>query len=616
MTGICGWYGGDEGDPQSVINAMRGRVTWGGVPAHQTLCGADFGLAATGPDGTIGAFELDAIKIAVHGHIHWKNAETITLAPEEFCRRFVASYREQGAAALASIGGDFALALIDTERGETLLAIDRAGIRNLVYRVERGVLVFGASLDALAAHPAVTRRVDPQAIYNYVYFHMVPGPQTIFQGWQRLPAGHYVLARSSDIALRRYWEMRFYEDRPSTMSDLRHEFHWALRAGVDAFSSDRNCGTFLSGGTDSSTVTGMLARRRHTPVKTFSIGFEAAGYDEMKYARIAAQRFRTEHHEYYVTPADVVAALPRIAAEYDQPFGNASAVPTYYCAKLAHSSGITCMLAGDGGDELFGGNARYATQHQLALYEQVPATVRKRLIEPLLLRTTAGKLPLLRKGRRYVEQALLPMPARYETYNLLEQLGPENVFDGEFLAAMDRAEPLARLAAVHDTAQARSLINRMLAIDLKFTLADNDLPKVTRMCDLAGVDVAFPLLHESVVSFSAMLRPDLKLRGTKLRYFFKKALRRFLPNEIIAKRKHGFGLPAGVWLASYDPLRALAADALAGLGNRGIFKRRFLEDLLGERLRAHPPYYGTMIWVLMMLELWFRQHAETRQPRS
>jgi asparagine synthase (glutamine-hydrolysing) len=610
MTGICGWYGGAEGDPLSVINAMRGRVTWGGAPAHQTLCGAGFGLAATGPDGTIGVFELDAIKIAVHGHVHWKNDETLALAPKEVCRRFVASYREDGPAALDSIGGDFALALVDTERNEVLLAIDRAGIRNLVYRVERGVLVFAASLDALVAHPVVTRRIDPQAIYNYVYFHMVPGPETIFQGCQRVPAGHYVLARAGDIALRRYWEMRFLEDRPSTMSDLEREFHWALRAGVGAFSSGQNCGTFLSGGTDSSTVTGILSELRGGRVKTFSIGFEEAGYDEMEYARIAARRFNTEHHEYYVTPADVVAALPRIAAEYDQPFGNASAVPTYYCAKLAQSAGVARMLAGDGGDELFGGNARYAKQYQLALYEQVPTAVRTGLIEPLLLGTNvAGKLPVLRKGRRYVEQARLPMPARYETYNLLELLGPENVFDGAFLASVDRAQPLARLAAVHDAAQAHSLINRMLAMDLKFTLADNDLPKVTRTCDLAGVDVAFPLLHESVVSFSAMLRPDLKLRGTKLRYFFKEALRKFLPHEILAKEKHGFGLPAGVWLASHDPLRALASDALTTLSRRGVFRPEFLEELLNKRVHAHAGYYGTMVWVLTMLELWFQKHT-------
>lgn len=615
MTGICGWFGPWEGESDALIGAMRGRMTWGGAPAHRALSGSDFGLAATGPADTIGVFELDTIKIAVHGHFHWNDGDSRALAPEEFCRRVVAAYREEGPDALSRIGGDFALALIDPERQQALFAIDRTGIRNLVYRLERGVLVFAANLDALGAHPLVAQRVDPQALYNYVYFHMVPGPDTIFEGSRRLLPGHYVLARGGDVAVKPYWEMRFIEDRRPSLQALEHEFRSALRTGVSAFSSDRTCGTFLSGGTDSSTVTGMLSQVHSIPVKTFSIGFEAAGYDEMEYARIAARHFGTEHHEYYVTPADVVQALPLIAAEYDQPFGNASAVPTYYCAKLAKSAGVACLLAGDGGDELFGGNARYAKQYQLSLYGRVPASVRERLIEPVLLGSATGKLPLVRKGRRYVEQARLPLPARYESYNLLEQLGSENVFDPEFLAAVDRGQPAARIAAVHDAAHARSLINRMLAIDLKFTLADNDLPKVTRVCDLAGVDVAFPLLHESVVSFSAMLAPDLKLRGTRLRYFFKEALRSFLPREIIAKKKHGFGLPAGVWLASYGPLRELAGDALAGLAKRRIVRSDFLDGLLDKRLHEHPAYYGTMVWVLTMLELWFQAHAP-RTARS
>ena len=169
------------------------------------------------------------------------------------------------------------------------------------------------------------------------------------------------------------------------------------------------------------------------------------------------------------------------------------------------------------------------------------------------------------------------------------------------------------MADVYDAAHASSLINRLLALDLKFTLADNDLPKVTRMCDRAGVDVAFPLLHDSVVDFSAALPPDLKLRGTRLRYFFKEALRGFLPDEIIAKQKHGFGLPAGPWLATYEPLRALSRDALAGLDSRRIFRRGFLDSLLDTQLHEHAGYYGTMVWVLMMLELWFREHVDRRR---
>jgi asparagine synthase (glutamine-hydrolysing) len=266
------------------------------------------------------------------------------------------------------------------------------------------------------------------------------------------------------------------------------------------------------------------------------------------------------------------------------------------------------MLGGDGGDELYGGNTRYAKQYQLALYERIPPGLR-RLLEPAVLGIPGiASLPVLRKLHSYVSQARQPMPARYETYNLLSRLGPENVFDREFLAGVDRGEPLALLDQAYTATDARSLINRLVALDLKFTLADNDLPKVTRTCDIAGVDVAFPLLHEAVVDLSTKLPASFKVRGGQLRYFFKEALRDFLPEATIAKKKHGFGLPAGLWLRDHPPLRDLGGDALASLRKRHIFRNDLLDDLMSTRLSEHAQYYGTLTWVLMMLEMWFRAH--------
>ena len=300
----------------------------------------------------------------------------------------------------------------------------------------------------------------------------------------------------------------------------------------------------------------MLGASHGRAAATYSIGFDAAGYDEMEYARIAARHFKADHHEYYVTPDDVVAAVPLIAAAYDQPFGNASAVPAYYCARRAVPTASTGCWPATAGTSCSA--ATTATPGNTGSRCTTAAAVLRAgmLSGALFGLPAAARIPLLRKGRSYVEQARQPMPARYESYNLLERLGPENVFNTDFLAQVDRGMPMAQLKQVYDAAHAQSLINRMLALDIKFTLADNDLPKVTRTCDIAGVDVAFPLLHEAVVDFSATLPPDFKLRGTRLRYFFKEALRDFLPEATIAKQKHGFGLPAGVWLRDNTPLRA------------------------------------------------------------
>jgi len=196
------------------------------------------------------------------------------------------------------------------------------------------------------------------------------------------------------------------------------------------------------------------------------------------------------------------------------------------------------------------------------------------------------------------------MPDRYESYNLLTYLGYREVLAPEFLGSVEPDRPQRLLAEAHAPFADASLINQMLGIDLRFILADGDLPKVTRMCELAGADVAFPLLDERVVEFSARLPAAMKLRGTTLRWFFKQALRDFLPPAILAKQKHGFGLPVGAWLVGHRPLYELAVDSIRLVADRGIVDKRFVDELLHRRLREHPAYFGTMVWVLMMLGIW------------
>jgi asparagine synthase (glutamine-hydrolysing) len=617
MSGICGWYGQAEGDARAIIGAMAGACSWRHSSGSSPVLGAQFGLVSAGPPGTTAVLTSGPIHIAVQGHPHWVSGETAVGrpdSPDHFCRRALDAYLRNGSEFLAETGGDFSLALIDERTGCMTLAIDRTGIRNIVYELAGDTLIFGATSDAVLAHPLASRSIAPQALYDYVYFHMVPSPATVYREHARLRAGHALSYTANRAVVRRYWQARFSEPSRGSIEEFKPAFRAALEAGVASVSDGANCGAFLSGGTDSSTIAGLLGAISGAAARTYSIGFSATGYDEMEYARITARHFGTDHHEYYVTPDDVVAAIPLVAAAYDQPFGNASAIPTYYCARLAQADGVTRMLGGDGGDELFGGNTRYAKQYQLALYHRLPEALR-RLLEPAVLGLPGiASVPVLRKVHSYVEQARQPMPARYDTYNLLARLGPENVFDRDFLAGIDPGAPLALLGIEYADAQAKSLINRLLALDLKFTLADNDLPKVTRTCDIAGVDIAFPLLHESVVELSAALPPSFKVRGNRLRYFFKEALRDFLPEATLAKQKHGFGLPAGLWLRDHPGLRELGGDALASLRRRHIFRNDLLDDLMSTRLNEHAPYYGTLTWVLMMLEMWFQTHADAASP--
>jgi asparagine synthase (glutamine-hydrolysing) len=298
-----------------------------------------------------------------------------------------------------------------------------------------------------------------------------------------------------------------------------------------------------------------------------------------------------------------------VAAHYDQPFGNSSVLPAYYCAKMARDDGVTRLLAGDGGDELFGGNARYAKQRVFGWYAAVPAPLRRGLLEPVLERTPVGSLPLAKKGRSYVEQAKVPLPDRMQQYNLLLRLGLADVFTPDFLAQVDPTDALRQQQGVWQQVPAASALNRMLAYDWRYTLAEADLPKVRGSTQLAGVVVGFPFLEQALVDFSLRLPTNYKLKGLRLRWFFKEALRGFLPDEIITKKKQGFGLPFGVWATRHPGLRAFARDSLQSLATRGIVREPFVRALLDERLPEHPGYYGEMVWILMMLEQWMQRHA-------
>jgi len=510
-----------------------------------------------------------------------------------------------GRNAAMSVDGEFAVGLADA-RGRVFLAVDRFASHGLCWRMIDGKVHWSERADELAAL-APRADVDPQAVYDYLYFHVIPSPRTIYRGVHRVPAGHTLWFDQGQCSLFPHWRPEFTEPRAGAISasGLDARFRDLLSQAVGRSLDGSKPACFLSGGTDSSTVAGM-ATRLAGRVSTYSIGFAADGYDEMAYARIAARHFGTDHHEYYVTPEDLIGSIPDVARHYDQPFGNSSVLPAFCCARMAAQDGVTRLLAGDGGDEFFGGNTRYAKQQVFGFYDAVPGLLRRGVLEPLLVGSPVGALPLLKKGRSYIEQARVPMPARMHTYNLLERVGVERVLTPDFIAAVTMPDTARQQGEVWGESEGASLINRMLAYDWRYTLAECDLPKVRGSTALAGVAAAFPMLDADLVDFSLRLPSDMKVRRLQLRWFFKQALRGFLPDEIITKKKQGFGLPFGVWAASHPGLNRFAADALATLAERGIVRPDFIRPLIEDMLPSHPGYYGELVWILVMLEHWFR----------
>jgi asparagine synthase (glutamine-hydrolysing) len=574
---------------------------------HPTRIDVELGaLRIRGSDSVNWRLPPDA-QVAHHGQLtllvlgHPRVSEPLN------ARELLAEIAMRGPACLSELKGSYAIALIDSGVPSVTLQVDRMSRFTWCYVQRAQTLSFSTRADLIADGAALRA----QALFAYLSEHVIASPDTVFEGVYRLPAASRLVFNVSGIRVQSWWQPRFQSTSAAPLDTLSEEFREILRRSVAQeaarFEAGR-CGSFLSGGTDSSTISGLLRQASGHRTRAYSIGFDADGYDEMSFARIAARHFDLDHREHYLSPAEVTSGMPLVAASYDQPFGNSSAVAAYHCARIAREEGCSALLAGDGGDELFGGNARYAKQSIFGWYDHVPATLRHGVLEPVLGTAAAARLPGVAKVASYVRQARVPMPDRMHMYNLLRHLGLSEVLCPAFLAAV-RPEEVSRLQSeVYAQTDGEQMVNRMLAYDWRFTLADNDLPKVIGTSTLAGMEVGFPMLDDDLIDFSLRVPAGHKLKRLQLRWFFKQALRGFLPEPIITKKKQGFGLPFGVWALRDAGLARLADDALSAFSARGVVAPSFMTRLRKDLLPSHPGYFGELVWVITMLELWLQRH--------
>lgn len=534
------------------------------------------------------------------------DAETSRPFHEEFINRFVENKMD----CVKHLTGQFGIALRNRRNSSLWIINDRFATIPVFYARHDGMFVFAESASLLPEYLRSEAQISSQAIYNFLYFHMIPSPGSIYRNVSKMQPAHILAVQGDKAQSTGYWQPDFREVDAETLEGQSQQLHTALeRAVADANRTGGETGCFLSGGLDSSSVAGYLAKASDSTARAFTIGFEAKDYDETDFARAAAEHFSVELNVFRMTPSDLIPAIREIAAAYDEPFGNSSALPTLFCARFAKSNNVDTLLAGDGGDELFAGNARYAKQKIFELYYRVPGFLRNTLFDRIgAEQSVFGRVPGLKKLNSYVRQALIPLPDRLETYNYLHHYPLERVFSRSFLDGVNTEEPLQLQRERYNEPKDASALNRMLYLDWKFTLADNDIRKVTRMCQAAGIRVEFPMLDSRLVDFSTAISSTRKLRGTYLRYFYRKSMQGFLPPAVLEKRKHGFGLPFGVWLVQDDELRTFAYDALSRLEERNYFQPEFVREVKAATEKEHAAYYGTMIWVMMMLEIWLSEN--------
>ena len=518
-------------------------------------------------------------------------------------------YKQSGYHFLRELNGSFSIALFDLRNHLTLLAIDRMGIEQMHYTCVDGQLLFSNSLTALGKLPNVEKTIKPQSIYNYFYFHCIPSPDTIFENIFKLKPAEVLTFKNGSISKDIFWHPEFKEKLTGSIAQLQSNVRISMDSTMADLCTNEHTGAFLSGGTDSSTIAGLLKEHHPKDAPVFSIGFEEQGYDEMEFADIAVKKFNNKHYKYYVNFDDVLDLFNEIPTIYEEPFGNSSVVPTFAAARLAKHNGIDHLLGGDGGDELFAGNSRYATQKLFNIYSQIPKWLREIILEPCFVNSIAGSIPLAKKVKSYIEQAKISMPKRMQTYNILHVQQPTSIFDQHYFSEISDNYPIELLSETYNEIPESSLLNKMLYLDWKFTLADNDIRKVNTMCRAADVEVSYPFLDNRVVECSTDVPSQLKLKGNRLRAFYKDTYNAFLPPEIITKPKHGFGLPFGVWLKKDKRIQDEVYGALSNLKSRSMFQNTFIDELINKHRSEHAAYYGTFVWVLAVLERWLDSHS-------
>jgi asparagine synthase (glutamine-hydrolysing) len=513
------------------------------------------------------------------------------------------AWREDDPVAMAQqLDGMFAFAVWDTRRDRLILGRDRFGKKPLHYWCDGKTFVFGSEIKAVLAHPAVPREVDPSVIPAYLGFGYVPTPRTFYRGVLSVPAGHIVVVgRNLQVELREFWRppLRDRHDtgRRLNRAEASGEVLAALGTAVrKRLIADVPVGAFLSGGVDSSAVVALMAEATTAPVPTFTIGFDdATGFDERPHARLVAERFGTDHTEFVVTP-DAVSLVDQLVDAHDQPFGDSSAVPTYLLSELTREH-VTVALCGDGGDELFVGYERFLAGVGAGVWSHVPAPARS------VARSATAHLPGRRGARvaRLVDTADLGLPDAFRRWI---SFVPDDVVAA--LCPDDDGWGIANYRTVWERSAGAATLDRLVDLTLRTYLLDELLPKVDRTSMAHALEVRAPFLDHELAELALRLPGRTRIRHLRLKSVLKDALRGTVPDLILDRPKHGFGLPLGQWFR--EDLARLTASTL---GAPGAEVRSFLVgpplDRLLEEHRTGRTDHGHALWSLLTLELFLRR---------
>ena len=535
------------------------------------------------------------------GHRFYTNSDSETL---------VHLYEQYGVEGVSKLRGMFAYALWDEKADRLLLARDRVGIKPLYYAFMAGRLVFASELKALIQLPWLRPDINPAAIERFLAFLYIPGPETVYQGVVELPPAHILVYEKGRTSIQRYWTLRYQSCDDVPVEEWAERVLYQFRDSVKShLISEVPLGAFLSGGIDSSAIVAAMALESSKPVVTFSIGHEGKGafQDERPYARIVAERYRTDHHEFVVS-ADIQGILPKLVACFDQPFADSSAIPNYYITKLTRQH-VTVALSGLGGDELAGGYERYLGMQWAEHFRRLPGLLRGLLGEYWVryLPDLESGHPSMSRLKRFLSSAALPSDQRYAAFVMAcSSVERRQVLTKEFQATAKGEVPEGLIEKIFASSDADSLLHYLLLCDMQLYLPGDLLALTDRVSMLHSLEVRVPFLDHPLIELMAQIPARHKVTLWSKKVLFKQAFRDLLPPSILHRKKLGFSVPLAMWLQT--DLKALLCDTLSAtaLKSIGYLQQAEVEKLIAEHLSG-AANHESKLWALMNLAMWEQQ---------
>jgi len=628
MCGIAGIlrFDGERVD-EDVLCRMAETLRHRGPDDHGHLCAGPVGLASRrlaiqdlSPRGHMPMSSADGrYHIIFNGEIY--NFQELRRELEREGRQFqsdsdtevvLEGYAKFGEAVLGRLRGMFAFAVWDARDRTLLLARDRLGKKPLYYVADENRLAFASEPKALLQDPSLRVSPDRVAIHHYLTWGYVPSPWCAFEGVRKLPPAHLLTVTGTRVDVRPYWALHYTPKRTGREADLVDELRAILQeATALRLISDVPVGALLSGGVDSSAVVALIRRAHGGAVRTFSIGFDDAAFDERDHAAAVAQHLGTEHHALVVRP-DAVSMVPRLAWHYDEPFADSSAIPSFALSALARSR-VTVALGGDGGDESFLGYDRYLAARAAGMLDAVPSPLRQLVSRAARLLPQGGPKSRRHRARRLLESLGHDAEQRYAQWMMYFDDAAKRALYLDALAPIGATPSEDLLTAAFAASDADTFVEASAHADVQTYLPDDLLVKMDIASMAHSLEVRSPLLDHHVVEFAASLPVGLKLRGLTQKYLLKAVARPWLPPGILDRRKMGFGVPLHRWFR--EDLREMAYDVLLDrrARERGYFEPRAVRRLLDEHV-AGSAHHHHRLWNLLMLEWWHRTWIDQPPP--